>query len=198
MDTSIARIPWANAAPSPLFSTPLNTRGEPVIFTVITDTQSLLEELKSRWIPDDESLEDPTAFAGLHPTLSASYQLLWVLRKTHYEDLNSILPEYDRYPVNILESLAFIRAYPEYSEVLEQGPYATASFHRWGEGKTPIALSIHPTEYGPPWDRKQMRAYWPTILGGTGELLPGKAILVRTAPLVAVRAIEEASRALIK
>ena len=105
--------------------------------------------------------------------------------------------EYDRYPVNILETLAFVRAYPEYSKILEDGPYATDSFHKWGEGKSPIALSTHPTEYGLPWDKKQLHEYWPTVLGGTGEIYPGRTILVRTAKLVPVPAIDDNSLGLV-
>lgn len=197
MDIAVASIPQTNATSIPLFTIPINEKGEPIIFTVITDTEPLLEELKARWIPGDKSIEDPSTFARAHITLTASYQLLWPLQKIHYEDLNRILLRYDRYPVNILETLAFIRAYPEYSKILELGPYATGSFHKWAEGETPIALSIHPTESGPPWNKKQMRIYWPTILGGKGQIFPGITVLVRTTELASDLTIDGSSLKLI-
>lgn len=184
MSTSIRTIPPipGTAGKAPLFLSPTDTTGNLILYKIIAETAPLIHEMEEKWGIWKSALEGPREFAAKHTHIAATYKLLWLLQKTEVTVVNAALIDQGCFPVNLVETLAFLKTYPEYTEILEKGPCATDSCVNWGFaglgscGPGPMSLSIHP-----PHSSLSSPSKWPTL--GNKMMWSNSVILARTSEI---------------
>ena len=186
MNTPFAELPETEVTnkATPLFLTPIDTEGKPILYKIIAQTAPLMREMEKRWTkPWINLIQGPRVFAAEHTHIAATYQLFWLLKKVEVAIVNAELMKQGRFPVNLVETLAFLKTYPEYLDVLDWGPYATASCVDWGfpglgsSGPGPMSLAIHPSH-----PSLRTSGYWPSL--GNKIMWSNSVILARTSELV--------------